>query len=215
VQAYAPGSPLDQLLDAPDLEGRVRMAAAAISKLHGSHVRPRATYALQNELANLEGWAADMTRLRPELADHFGRQLQGLQRRAMELHSPEPVPIHRDFYYSQLLYSEAGVTLIDLDLLALGDPAIDVANFAAHLQFLAMQRLGSPRALDRMKQVFVDHYLRLRPMPGGAAGLAFYEAATLFRLQYVALTRPAYAPYFEGLLHSLNLQVVDPLETHA
>lgn len=28
------------------------------------------------------------------------------------------------------------LTLIDFDLLALGDPAIDVANFTAHLLFL-------------------------------------------------------------------------------
>jgi aminoglycoside phosphotransferase (APT) family kinase protein len=107
------------------------------------------------------------------------------------------------------------VTLIDLDLLALGDPAIDVANFAAHLQFLAMQRLGGPHALDRMKQLFVDEYLRFRPMPGGTVRLAFYEAATLFRLQHVALTRPAHAPFFEALHHSLDLQAADLLETPA
>jgi len=215
VQAYAPGLPLDKLLDAPDLEGRIRMAAAAISKLHSSHVRPRAAYSLQDELANLEKWGAEMARLRPELADTLDSHLQGFHRRAMDLSSPEPAPVHRDFYYSQLLYFETGVTLIDLDLLALGDPAIDVANFAAHLPFLAMQRLGGPHALDRMKQVFVDEYLRLRPMPGGAARLAFYEAATLFRLQYVALTRPAYASLFEALQHSLDLQTVDLLETPA
>src|ERR1043166_5671424 len=41
--------------------------------------------------------------------------------------------IHRDFYDSQLLQSDRGWALLDLDTLARGDRELDVANYIAHV----------------------------------------------------------------------------------
>jgi aminoglycoside phosphotransferase (APT) family kinase protein len=92
------------------------------------------------------------------------------------------------------------VTLIDLDLFALADPAVDVANFAAHLRLLAIQRLPDPAALDATAALFVQHYTQQAPQPPGfAERLAFYEASTYFRLMHVVLQRPRQHRRFEPL----------------
>ncbi len=204
VQSRAPGSPFDQLLDLPGLEQRAALAAAAVAKLHDFRTCPRAAYSLEAELANLENWSAGLCTLRPDLASIFRLQLARLRSLAGDVPLVDPVPVHRDFHYGQLLFSGSLVTLIDLDLLALGDPAIDVANFAAHLEFLGIQFRQNVHALDGAKEAFVQAYLRSRPMPAAAQRLAFYEAATFFRLMFVALTRPPFTPFFEPLLEATD-----------
>ena len=204
VQAHATGLPFDQLLDVPGLEERAALAAAAIAKLHDFGMRLPVTYTLDVELANLEGWSAALCALRPDLASTFGLQLARLRSLAGDVPPVDLVPVHRDFHYGQLLFSGRSVTIIDLDLLALGDPAIDVANFAAHLQFLAIQFRQDLHALDQAKEAFLQVYLRRRPMPAAAQRLAFYEAATFFRLMFVALSRPPFTPFFEPVLRAIN-----------
>ncbi len=119
------------------------------------------------------------------------------------LPSADLAPAHRDFYYSQVLFGERRVTLIDLDLLTWADPAIDVANFIAHLCFLALQQFSDPHALDDAAARFVDEYARrsarIAALPGFWERVAFYQAATFFRLQHVVLQRPHWVVFFEPL----------------
>lgn len=200
VQERAPGRTLDEFLGAPDFADRVRRSAAAIAKVHTSDIRPPGKYPLEAELDNLERFAADLAAWRPDRAPAFARQLARLRAWAGTLPPAELVPAHRDFYYSQVLFADPRVTLIDLDMFALADPAIDVANFAAHLRFLALQRLPDPGALDAAAAWFVDEYARQRaPAPGFFARLAFYQAATFFRLMHVALQRPHFAQHIDRL----------------
>ena len=110
-------------------------------------------------------------------------------------------PVHRDFYYSQVLIDGPRLTLIDFDLLALGDPAIDVANFTAHLLFLGLDKLDDLHALAADAQSFVDAYAhRMRVDDAFDRRRVFYQAATFFRLLNVATSRPGLAKHFETLL---------------
>ena len=53
--------------------------------------------------------------------------------------------VHRDFHDGQVLLDESyAVGLIDFDLMAAGDPALDVANFLCHLELREHQG-GMPR----------------------------------------------------------------------
>ena len=199
LQEQSPGLTLDDHLDAPNFEDKVRASAAALAKLHACDIKPVKTYSLDSELANLRQWAEELERLRPELSARFREQLFRLEALADTLPPSELTPVHRDFHYGQILFSDSRITVIDLDLLALGDPAIDVANFAAHLQFLAVQFLSDPHELDGMAELFVKEYKNCHGTAQLDSRLTFYEAATFFRLLYVALTRPQYNAYFESL----------------
>ncbi len=205
VQEFAPGLTLDSCLDMPDFVDRVCLSAAAIAKLHSCHVQPTAEYTLTAELNNLDHWADDLILWRPDCAQAFVRQLAGLREAAAKLLPANFAPTHRDFYYSQILFADRRMTLIDLDMFTLADPAIDVANFAAHLRFLALQRLSDPHGLDEMASLFIEEYARRRQVsPEFYSRLAFYEAATLFRLMHVTLQRPQFEHCFGKLFNVCN-----------
>ncbi len=211
AQERAPGRTLDESLTDPDFSGLVRLSASALAKLHTTRAVPEAVYPLSAELANLEHWAAELAAWRPERAPDFARQLDGLRALASALPPADPGPAHRDFYYSQLLFDGRRVTLIDLDMFARADQAIDVANFTAHLQFLAMQRLDDPRALDGAAALFVAEYVRRRGRtPEFSNRFAFYEAATFFRLLHVVLQRPQLAHCFEPLFKLADEKTASP-----
>ncbi|MBI5301086.1 MAG: glycosyltransferase [Chloroflexi bacterium] len=197
VQERAPGATLDDSLNTPDFSARVRASAVAIAKLHKTRVQPPKTYALADELAHLAEWAADLATHKPDYAYAIERQLAALNAWANILPPVELAPAHRDFYYSQLLFADWRITLIDLDLFARADPAIDVANFAAHLRFLALTHFANAHALDQEVAAFVDEYARRQSVtPEFFARLAFYETATYFRLMHVVVQRPQFADLF-------------------
>jgi thiamine kinase-like enzyme len=115
------------------------------------------------------------------------------------------VPAHCDFYYGQLLFAGEHVSLIDLDMFAWADPALDVANFAAHIRFLSLQHLRDAHLLDSEREAFIDAYAR-RPPPSAGFWMrfAFYEAATYFRLLRVIVQRPQFISYFDAMLGLLE-----------
>ena len=64
--------------------------------------------------------------------------------RLKSLNEIPPVVCHRDFHDKQVLISESTVTLLDLDLLAISDPALDAGNIIAHLRLRSLQGLPVP-----------------------------------------------------------------------
>jgi len=163
-------------------------------------------YGLAEELERLVEIGFVLTELRPGCETHIQRMRQRLDGWGRSLESDAaPVLIHRDFYYSQVLIeNDDRLTIIDLDLLAIGDSAIDVANFSAHLHFLALETTGDFHALAGEAGQFRAAYQAARPMPPEFwHRVAFYEAATLFRLLRVVAVRPNKQPVFEPLLAEL------------
>ena len=103
------------------------------------------------------------------------------------------------------------LTLIDFDLFALGDPAIDVANFVAHLYFLGLYKFNNLTYLAQEAAAFLAAYNRYRPLNADFhQRLAFYEAATFFRLMNVVVSRSALVHCFEPLMEitAASLDVV-------
>ena len=77
--------------------------------------------------------------------------------------------------------------MLDFDDAALSEPAVDVANFLAHLRLLALQRTGEPGALAGVA-AFEDRYHHLDPDLDPAL-IRFLEGATLLRLAEIHLPR--------------------------
>lgn len=211
VQAYAPGETLNELAERTNIRPLIPLAARGLAKLHNLPVSIPAngdgplemkSYLLGDELMNLDRFTASLEADRPRAMPvvlALRHQLLAWAERLPTL--PAAAPIHRDFYYSQLLFHNGELTLIDFDLFALGDPAIDVANFIAHLHFLGMDRLDSFYALAEEAELFLQEYGRYHPIDDSfRERLAFYKAATFFRLLNVVAPRPGLAHLFEPLL---------------
>ncbi len=219
VQERAPGVSLDQFVDKPDFLERVRASAHLIAQLHANHlIQPVKQYTLKDEMAQLDRWGAELAARHPEHAYAFTRQLGWLREHAAGLSRANLALAHRDFYYAQVMFDDGRATLIDLDMVSRADPAIDVANFAVHLCFLALQRFSNHQALDAAAALFIQEYAKDCAQRRGSVSrilqpefgerLDFYTVATWFRLMHVVLERPLLTRYFESLFR-INGEIVN------
>ena len=212
VQEFAPGETLSALAVKGDVKPLIPLSAAGLARLHhtpvpgssnGSGPLEMRSYLLADELESLARFAEILIQVRPQFAPQAINLHDALRAWAAQLPPlPAAAPVHRDFYYSQLLFDGPRLTLIDFDLFALGDPAIDVANFTAHLYFLGLQSLGNWESLAYEAALFVDTYARFYPVDETfRQRFAFYQAATFFRLMKIAARRPGWVHLFDALYH--------------
>jgi Ser/Thr protein kinase RdoA (MazF antagonist) len=97
-------------------------------------------------------------------------------------------PVHRDFYHDQVLVNGQRLAILDFDDGAMSEPAIDIANFAAHLHLLGAQQPDRGVKLEDARQDFVERCRDLDPEVD-AKLLRFLEGATLLRLAEIHLPR--------------------------
>lgn len=163
-----PGRPLHELWTLPGAAhattGAMSLTGQTLATLH-TQPRPPWTgrHSRDDELTLTRRWL--------DLAEGHGVlplprvALDRLLRRAAVL-IPGPgddqpravVPVHRDLHDKQVLVHESGVGLIDLDLLAAGDPALDVANLLVHVELRTRQALTTPTQARSCRDAFLEAY---------------------------------------------------------
>jgi Ser/Thr protein kinase RdoA (MazF antagonist) len=161
-------------------------------------------HGLDDELAPLAG--------RVERTAASSGPLAGRARRCLELagvcaERPWPWrwrPVHRDFYHDQVLVGGHGLSVLDWDDAAMSEPAVDVANFVAHLRLLALQRTGTPDALESVSAAFVERYRQLDADLEPSL-VRFLEGTTLLRLAEIHLPRERGEWLSERLLQQSEL----------
>lgn len=172
TQTLAPGRPLLPVLRAA--RGRTELAAAvdALAALHGCRTRLGPTTTLTDHVADLihphprvvaRALAGEGPRLRAILETILARAGR----------PPVVAPIHRDAHARQMLLDGRRIWLVDWDLAAMGDPALDVANFTVYLR----THLDDG---DTAARRVVERYARHDPAV--VARLPVHEALTYLRL---------------------------------
>ena len=126
---------------------------------------------------------------KPEYAARLSRVLSACEALATGLPDTKPGTLHRDFYPEQVLVDGERLYLLDLDLCALGDPALDIGNFAAHLREHALRVLSDAEALSGLERVLTEHYCLLADIPEGA--VAVYMTFSLARHIAISQRLPA------------------------
>lgn len=226
VQANAPGRRLDELSLHGPVGPQASRSAEALAWLHRCQALAAPPgngstngyallqpYTLADELRGLEDYTARLAQVRPDALPAVQALHAALLDWAMILPpAPRAAPLHRDFYYSQVLFDGLNVHLIDFDLLALGDPAIDVANFNAHLAYLGLEQSGDAARFEPESERFLAAYgAACPPDPTFWERVAFYQAATWFRLLNVVAPRPAVRHLFEPLLAHTKAALRQPV----
>ncbi len=198
LQRRVPGETVTRLLE----EGKLpdpEVAAAAIAKLHKAAVPVSRRWTAAQELEVLRNRLEQFRTARPELGGRLGRLMDACEALAeMAVSVPEKV-LHRDFYPDNLLFDTAGVAIIDLDLVALGDPAVDVGNFLAHVTELSLRRWGEPDHFSGWQSRFQNAYCSLS---GPTPNTRIYELLTLVRLTEIS-TRMADRRFLTGTMLDL------------
>ena len=161
----------------------------------------------EDELAGLVTWL-DHT--------HAFTALPGLQRElvlrcralAEELVSTTPDPAvvsHRDLHDKQLLWDGSRIGLLDLDTLAMAEPACDLANLAVHAELRTHQGLWTRHHRD----VVLEHVDRAAAeLEVSPRRLRAYAEATRLRLTMLYAFRPRWAPLMPEWLHERSLTAI-------
>ena len=206
VAEYLKGT-LAWFLHEEESEVPAQRAATAISALHGCDAPLGRRWNAIRETANTGDWLSGSRAGGRGPSRRAAALLKELQNRAMLLPEGLERPGHRDFYAEQVWDCEGRTALLDLDDAQLGDGALDVGNYLAHLKLRSLQFPNLARSCERMRPVFLEEYARKRAGDAGMESFSgrvkFYEAATLLRLSGVYGVRDRWAHFLpQALLDS-------------
>lgn len=127
-----------------------------------------------------------------------------------ELEGGPPGPmgvLHRDLHDKQVLVSDdAPPGLIDLDTLAVGERALDLANLVAHLELRVLQ---GHRSREEARAAAEEFLAGADPPPATLARLPVHLSATRLRLAAVY----AFRPCWQHVAHQLLLDASTPWRT--
>lgn len=164
-QDLAPGRPVAEFLFPGASTTPARQAGAALAHLHAT---PPATDRIWTMAEEVEVLERALSCARARLPDHamdLGTISDGLRQGALSLEPAPTVGLHRDYYQDQLLIDGSRSWIIDLDLYARGDAAIDIGNFLAHLDELGLRVHGDASVLDAHSEAFLAGYRDIRRCP--------------------------------------------------
>ncbi|HEU4436262.1 MAG TPA: phosphotransferase, partial [candidate division Zixibacteria bacterium] len=164
-----------------------------LQRLHSAKLPNLPTFSVEEAQAQLKTLALETAQIYPVLRESIEGVWQQLETRAPAVAEKETVLVHRDFYDKQLLVGANRITLLDTDTLALGDPAVDVGNFLAHLVLRGKQNALSEKTTGEARANFLEAY-----RSGQQVGMSeafqkrtvWWEAATLLRLACLYSLRP-------------------------
>ncbi len=188
LQAHVPGRPAADLLTPgadPWPAARVGAALAKLRRLGPSTAR---RWTLRDELVVLERALAEGAAAAPSLPTAALAEAAVALAGAMP--EPAPSPAHRDFHPEQALIDGERVWLIDLDLYAMADPALDAGNFVAHLIETGVRLHGCAAALDAHAGAFLAAWAADGPLDAPGRVPAWTTLA-LARCAAIAAARPS------------------------
>jgi Ser/Thr protein kinase RdoA (MazF antagonist) len=198
LQRSVPGRSIDERLFAGD-EGLVTNIAEAIHALHASGLDLGREHDLDKELSPLPQRVEDVGEMFPDLREASTDVHARLRDLAGNIEGWRSLPIHRDFYHDQVLADGHRLSVLDLDDAAMSEPAIDIANFAAHLDLLALQQPAHAGGIARARDRFLSRSRELDPQLNEAL-LSFLIAATHLRLAGIHAPRERGHHLASGLL---------------
>ncbi|NYH91275.1 phosphotransferase [Actinopolymorpha rutila] len=185
---HCAGVHLDRLDGMAAIAG-VRAAARWLARLHGCDVILPRRLDLSVECAGSRGWASLVADREPDLLGLVWRLADGWARAAQLTPLGADVPIHKDFHAGHVLVDVA-VTVIDLDEVRMGDPALDVAHFCAYLDLRA-----DPAHAGALRRAFLEEYVATAGRPD-LGRTALFSAYTWLKIakQLVLGTGPHRCP---------------------
>ncbi len=197
----------DPAWTARDASDAWALAGSALLGLHAADTDGvEAWHGPDRELAALDPWlgpAVDFGLLDADLVEKARGRVEAALRSDA---APVVGVLHRDLHDKQLLLADAGrIGLIDVDTLARGERALDIANVLAHLELREAQGLLSPRHRTAAQAAFLA--------AAGASDVPVdriqaYVLATRLRLAGVYAFRPQWRILARRLLRQAALEPI-------
>jgi hypothetical protein len=159
LQAHVSGTPVETHLLSGNHSVLASRIAAAAAKLHATPLVIQRAHTFDDELKILRERLSAASAQQPQLAPRILAVLAACERSAQQLAAPLARLIHRDFYPAQILVEPSRVWLLDLDLCSMGDPALDIGNFVAHVEELSLRTFGDAARWKKFEADLIAEYL--------------------------------------------------------
>ena len=155
---WADGEPLTSAILRGDGVRACEEAARLIARLHAM-TPPRAlsTGRPEEPMLRLRALTDDLVALCPECRSTAEKIHHGL-RAALRALPAATALVHGDFYANQVLLSNDGHRLLDVDALQIGHPESDLGLFLAHLRLDVQRHRLTAGSADLLGQAFVGAY---------------------------------------------------------
>lgn len=176
-----------------DHAGRV---AGAVAALHNCRGLRTSRFGTDDEIEVIRRWYGLVAGVDEALARRWSVIVRLIESLAVQLPVVAGATVHRDFYNAQLLLTQRTATLVDLDTLAVGDPAIDLGNWIAHA-YLDALRLSATDRWPGLYRELIRAYRSIRPVSD--IGLRFYTATSAMRLAMVHVWRSSTGAFAQPL----------------
>jgi Ser/Thr protein kinase RdoA (MazF antagonist) len=177
LMSRASGLPLSDLDGEQRIKG-MRLAGHAIGRLHRLPLRLQESHGPADECALLRSWVSLVGSVIPTLRRDIGKAWDHVERLLADPDTQPFTLVHRDFHETQVLISGATATLIDFDTACNGEPALDIGNFLAHLDFAS---LAYGADCEAAAAEFLRGYAEVHCQPD-TARVDTHRRATLLRL---------------------------------
>ncbi len=215
LQKKIPGQSLSAMLREPKSVSLMPQVAKGLAKLQQTPLKIKRSHTLDDELELLEERLSNTSDALPELKTRIHSVMLGCEILANKLPNLPAHILHRDFYQDQVLISGERVFLLDFDLMAKGQAALDVGNFLAHLTEYGL-RLGNVDYFAEHERLFLKSYLahtdsELEP------SIQIYKTISLVRHIFISTLFESRQAFTESLLalceNRLSLHHLKPIRS--
>lgn len=177
LQEFLTGTRLSDVAGKSEFAGKVRKTARAISAVHSLTLPVLKHRGVEKEMAGIDRWAKVLAQLRSAQANRIA-ELSRRMRSELTQRMKIAATVHADFHLANVLSDEHGVTLVDWDQAAHGDPMLDIGRFLSSLRVSAFRLNGTLDGLADIEETFLSAYLDRTGDDERRARL--FEAASLF-----------------------------------
>ncbi len=158
LQEFLAGTRLSDLADRATFQAQLRETARGIGHVHSLLLPLLTVRGVEKELTAVDRWIGILSQIRPAYAgrlEHIGRRL----RREVEERMRITGTVHADFHLANVLADDRGVTFIDWDQAAHGDPMVDVGRVLASLRVSSLRVHGTLDGFADAEESFLRAYL--------------------------------------------------------
>jgi aminoglycoside phosphotransferase (APT) family kinase protein len=198
LQEKVAGSSLTDVLQSSGSSSFMICVAQQLYQLHQLPPVISRQHTVKDELTILHDRLQRVATLKPAWSPRLVEVMKRCEQLAFGLPNVSAKGIHRDFYADQVLVADEKLYLLDFDLYALGDPALDVGNFLGHLTELAL-RLGDVHLFAELESVLESSYLNLNSEVSSQR-VQTYKTLTLARHIFISTQFAERQAFTKGLL---------------
>jgi len=213
LQPKVPGVALAPLFAGPQGESLAERVAEAAHKIHHSSVPTQRHHSMADELAILSERLGRTASAYPQWSDRIECVINDCKDLGNSLPLTSLCGIHRDFYADQIIADDKMLYLLDFDLYCMGDPALDIGNFIAHITEYSLRILGDATALVHVEQALAAKFLQLNPHID-AQTINAYATLTLARHIHISTLFAERRAYTQALLELVEQRLDRHLTCH-